>query len=1115
MASTLRELIIKISANSSSYQSEIARASRMGSEYYKTMQGGSRKAEAATRQSRQALSELNSELVTVKESASGMISMFAGAFAIGSLISTADQYGQLSSRIKIATGSQEEYNNVQQRLMEISDRTYKSIEEQSELYIRTSNSMKELGFSTEGTLDFIDSISSSLTTNAASAEKGQSAIDALSKSMVKGTVSGLQWNTILAVMPTLAGDIARYLGTTEIAVKKLATSGKLSMDTFVKATIAAKNRNAELAEAMPTSVGDAITKLSNHWKRYVGDANTASGVTASISSAISRAADNIDVLVAAGAGLAGLGLARYFGGLASGVGSATVAMTAAYKGEVALATAQVRGTQISTARARAAVYRAQQAVASAVGVDKQTAAERRLSAAQATLSRNVVARAAAQAGLNNVTSVGMRLGSGLLSVVGGIPGIVLGVGAAWLYTNQKNEQARKTAIAYGDTVQQVRAQLVDMSIAGLQSTSVDASKSIVAQQSAISETEAQIRKLTGSMSALKKMEADSKVNPWMTKLNTLLSLDEIQQKIVGTQGELNQANYVLEQQTERLRATESLRTQAVSTAIDKTVLLTGAVGSLSAMYSQLNSVTGLATGQSQAGFSGMQLPELNSDQAAAMQKVERDRVLAELNGAAKVSQQARYEADDLKLPPGRYESYVAAKVGAQNATDALTASTKAQQKAGQEASSIASKSASVHQQYQQAVANLNKEIQVESVRLGQGDAAASLFAASIETSAKYTDIQRSELERLNKTLTESKQRWEDHNAAIASDPYRAAAESQRKSLEQLQRQEQGGEIQSARELYQRKEKIHYDYLSALASANQDYAVSSSAELAGAVDPVVNLQNQLARQKALYETYYANEVISKQRFEELMVAATNQSAKQQENAAIELYRSQSDLHTLQMDLISNVGDRTANMVTGVLSGQQSFSEAMNNMANTIMDTVVKAFIQAQTQALMFQMVSGVSSSFGGGASSGAANNAFSGGSFSGLSFNAKGGVYDSPSLSAFSGQVVSSPTLFAFAKGAGVMGEAGPEAIMPLTRAADGSLGVRSVSARQPDINALSGGGDVGVTQTNHFNFTINGSGDQALIQAMETAAKNGAAQAKAELLKDLRTNGPARRTLGV
>lgn len=59
----------------------------------------------------------------------------------------------------------------------------------------------------------------------------------------------------------------------------------------------------------------------------------------------------------------------------------------------------------------------------------------------------------------------------------------------------------------------------------------------------------------------------------------------------------------------------------------------------------------------------------------------------------------------------------------------------------------------------------------------------------------------------------------------------------------------------------------------------------------------------------------------------------------------------------------------------------------------------------------------------------------------LLFNANGGVYSSPSLSAYSGQVVSNPTLFAFASGAGVMGEAGPEAILPLKRGPDGKLGV--------------------------------------------------------------------------
>lgn len=56
-------------------------------------------------------------------------------------------------------------------------------------------------------------------------------------------------------------------------------------------------------------------------------------------------------------------------------------------------------------------------------------------------------------------------------------------------------------------------------------------------------------------------------------------------------------------------------------------------------------------------------------------------------------------------------------------------------------------------------------------------------------------------------------------------------------------------------------------------------------------------------------------------------------------------------------------------------------------------------------------------------------------------NADGGVYTSPSLSAYSGTVVDRPTFFAFAKGGGVMGEAGPEAILPLRRGANGKLGV--------------------------------------------------------------------------
>lgn len=48
-----------------------------------------------------------------------------------------------------------------------------------------------------------------------------------------------------------------------------------------------------------------------------------------------------------------------------------------------------------------------------------------------------------------------------------------------------------------------------------------------------------------------------------------------------------------------------------------------------------------------------------------------------------------------------------------------------------------------------------------------------------------------------------------------------------------------------------------------------------------------------------------------------------------------------------------------------------------------------------------------------------------------------------------GGVVSMPTTFPMRGGRGLMGEAGPEAIMPLARGADGRLGVQSASGGRP------------------------------------------------------------------
>lgn len=75
-------------------------------------------------------------------------------------------------------------------------------------------------------------------------------------------------------------------------------------------------------------------------------------------------------------------------------------------------------------------------------------------------------------------------------------------------------------------------------------------------------------------------------------------------------------------------------------------------------------------------------------------------------------------------------------------------------------------------------------------------------------------------------------------------------------------------------------------------------------------------------------------------------------------------------------------------------------------------------------------------------------------FGGLFASAHGNVFASPGLSAYSNSIVSSPTVFPFASGIGLMGEAGPEAIIPLTRTSSGDLGVKSSGGGNVTINVI-------------------------------------------------------------
>ena len=108
-----------------------------------------------------------------------------------------------------------------------------------------------------------------------------------------------------------------------------------------------------------------------------------------------------------------------------------------------------------------------------------------------------------------------------------------------------------------------------------------------------------------------------------------------------------------------------------------------------------------------------------------------------------------------------------------------------------------------------------------------------------------------------------------------------------------------------------------------------------------------------------------------------------------------------------------------------------------------------------------------------------------------------------------GGVVHRPTMFKYGGSRlGVMGEAGPEAILPLKRGRGGRLGV-----------AMQGGGG-GVTTVNYTGPTLNFNGDEyvpksAVPALINASASKGASMGETRAMRSLQNNRSARGRLGI
>jgi tape measure domain-containing protein len=255
------------------------------------------------------------ELAGAQPEIEGLAKAIAGIFALtqvkqaaSAAIETADAFGQMAERIRMTTGSAEEYDYVQQRLLDTANATYRPLAEQQELYIRTAEALRSMGRSTSEALDITDSFSYLLTTNAASADRAKSAIDAYAKAVQTGRVESDGWQSILAAMPTLVDALADSTGRSTREIRELGITGTLSLTELNAALQQTVASNKAAAAEMDTTVADAVQRLANTWALYLGEVNKSYGVTEKLVGILDTLSDNLDglMLAATAAGMTAL-----------------------------------------------------------------------------------------------------------------------------------------------------------------------------------------------------------------------------------------------------------------------------------------------------------------------------------------------------------------------------------------------------------------------------------------------------------------------------------------------------------------------------------------------------------------------------------------------------------------------------------------------------------------------------------------------------------------------------------------------------------------------------------------------------------------------------------------
>ncbi|HGN2048524.1 TPA: hypothetical protein ACKRY8_002566 [Proteus mirabilis] len=248
---------------------------------------------------------------------------------------------------------------------------------------------------------------------------------------------------------------------------------------------------------------------------------------------------------------------------------------------------------------------------------------------------------------------------------------------------------------------------------------------------------------------------------------------------------------------------------------------------------------------------------------------------------------------------------------------------------------------------QQQTEALRKEFELLSSGAANVNREMAIFNAVQSLGADATDKQKKAIAKEAAEVFDLKQKVDDFIKSQEITPELKLARAFRQESEELKRMFDNDFIdEETFKALGNKAMKAFD--AGMAEIKINAVIDPITEAKGQYDPIQALANEHAKKLEMIRQFETEKGAITQRGLELMNAANTQYEQDRLNAQWEIWRNQSQANQFLADGLDALGQRSANVITGLLTGTQSLNDAFRNVALTIVDQAVGALVQMGMQ-----------------------------------------------------------------------------------------------------------------------------------------------------------------------